>query len=244
MVVEAAETGGAAGQSAGRRVRIDVWTDLVCPWCYVGQGRLDRAIAEEGVDVDLIVHSFELDPAAPHAHGDGTAPGGAAPSNIEHLVEAKGMPREQVAAMEEKIGGMAAELDLPYAQERPMANTRALHRVVQTVAASVDEAAAAALFNEIQGGYFAGTFDPFDADALVQRAVRAGAPEEAVRAAVAGQSVEADDAVEADIARARSLGAQGVPFMVFDNRVAAPGAMDVATYRRALRQLADGEEVA
>lgn len=244
MVVEAAGTDGAVKQSGGRRVRIDVWTDLVCPWCYVGQGRLDRAIAEEGVDVELVVHSFELDPSSPHAHDDGTAPGGAAPSNIDHLVSSKGMPREQVVAMEERIGGMAAELDMPYAQERPMANTRTLHRVVQTVAATVDEAAAAAMFNQIQGSYFAGTFDPFDTDALVRRAVESGAPEDAVRAAVAGESAEADDAVEADIARARSLGAQGVPFMVFDNRVAAPGAMDVATYRRALRQLADGEEVA
>lgn len=125
-----------------------------------------------------------------------------------------------------------------------MANTRALHRVVQTVAVTVDEATAAALFNQIQGSYFAGTSDPFDTDALVQKAVEAGAPEDAVRAAAAGESAEAEEAVEADIARARSMGAQGVPFMVFDNRVAAPGAMDVATYRRALRQLADGEEVA
>ena len=48
-----------------RTVRIDVWTDLVCPWCYVGQARLDEAIAAEGVDVDLTVHAFELDPSAP-----------------------------------------------------------------------------------------------------------------------------------------------------------------------------------
>lgn len=243
MVVEAAGTDGAVKQSGGRRVRIDVWTDLVCPWCYIGQGRLDRAIAEEGVDVDLVVHSFELDPSAPHAHGDGSSLDGEVPSSIDHLVKAKGMPREQVVAMEERIGGMAAEIDMPYARERPMANTRALHRVVQTVAATVDEAAAAALFSQIQGGYFAGTFDPFDTDAVVQRAVEAGAPEDAVRAAVVGGSAEADEAVEADIARAHSLGAQGVPFMVFDDRVAAPGAMDVETYRRALRQLADGEEV-
>lgn len=248
MVGEAAGAGGAVTQGGGRRVRIDVWTDLVCPWCYVGQGRLDRAIAEESVEVDLVVHSFELDPRAPHAHtpeahADGSAPEEAA-SNIDHLVEAKGMPREQVLAMEERIGGMAAEIDLPYVQERPMANTRALHRVVQTVAGTIDEAAAAALFSRIQNGYFAGTFDAFDAAAVVQAAVEAGAPEDAVRAAAAGDSAEADEAVEADIARARSLGAQGVPFMVFDNRVAAPGAMDVATYRRALRQLADGEELA
>ncbi|SMY11073.1 DsbA family oxidoreductase [Brevibacterium jeotgali] len=250
MVVEAAGTDGAVQQSGGRRVRIDVWTDLVCPWCYVGQGRLERAIADEGVDVDLVVHSFELDPSAPHARGDSSAPDGAVPSvgavpsNIDYLITAKGMPREQVVAMEERVGGLAAELDMPYAQERPMANTRTLHRVVQTVAATVDEATAAVLFSQLQGGYFAGTFDPFDTDSLVQRAVEAGAPEEAVRRAAAGESAEADDAVEADIARARSLGAQGVPFMVFDDRVAAPGAMDVATYRRALRQLADGEEVA
>lgn len=244
MVVDAAGTGGAVKQGSGRRVRIDVWTDLVCPFCYVGQGRLDQAIEEEGVDVDLVVHSFELDPSAPHVRGDGAAPGGAVPSNIDHLITSKGMPREQVLAMEERVGGMAAELDMPYAQERPMANTRALHRVVQTVAATVDEAAAAALFNQIQGSYFAGTFDPFDTDALVQSALESGAPEAAVRAAAAGESAEADEAVDADIARARSMGAQGVPFMVFDNRIAAPGAMDVATYRQALRRLADGEEVA
>ena len=120
---------------------------------------------EEGVDVDLVVHAFELDPSAPHAHGDGSAPDGAAPSNIDHMVTSKGMPREQVVAMEERVGGMAAEIGMPYAQERPMANTRALHRVVQTVAVTVDEATAAALFNQIQGSYFAGTSDPFDTDA-------------------------------------------------------------------------------
>lgn len=230
-----------------KTIRIDVWTDLVCPWCYVGQARLDRAIKEEGVDVDLVVHSFELDPTAPHAHGDNASSDGDAatagvPSNVDHLIRAKGMPREQVVAMEERIGGMADEIGMPYAQERPMANTRALHRIVQTVGSSVGSGAAAALFNQIQGGYFAGSLDPFDTESVVRLAVEAGATEDAVRAAAAGESAEAEAAVEADISRARQMGAQGVPFMVFDNRLAAPGAMDVQTYRKALRQLADATE--
>ena len=219
-----------------RTVRIDVWTDLVCPWCYVGQARLDEAIAAEGVDVDLRVHSFELDPSAPHAHAD-------APSNLDHLVRAKGMPRDQVEAMEQRIGEMAAEIDRPYVVERPMANTRALHRIVKVVETHAGTFAAAAFFSTIQGGYFAGTLDPFDQDAIVAQAVAAGAPEDAVRAAASGEDTAAEAAVAADIQQARQMGAQGVPFMVFDERMAAPGAMDIDTYRRALRQLADATEV-
>lgn len=229
-------TQAADQQGTGTRtVRIDVWTDLVCPWCYVGQARLDEAIAAEDVDVDLTVHAFELDPSAPHAHAD-------APSNIDHLVRAKGMPREQVVAMEQRIGEMAAEIDRPYVAERPMANTRALHRIVKAVQAHAGTEAAATLFSDVQGGYFAGTLDPFDMEAIVARAVAAGAPVDAVRAAASGEDTAAEAAVAADIQQARQMGAQGVPFMVFDERMAAPGAMDVDTYRRALRQLADAQE--
>ena len=218
-----------------RTVRIDVWTDLVCPWCYVGQARLDEAIAAEGVDVDLTVHAFELDPSAPHARAD-------APSNIDHLVSAKGMQRDQVLAMEQRIGEMAAEIDRPYVPERPIANTRALHRIVKAVQSHAGTEAAATLFSDVQGGYFAGTLDPFDTEAVVARAVAAGAPEDAVRAAASGEDTAAEAAVAADIQQARQMGAQCVPFMVFDERMAAPGAMDVDTYRRALRQLADAQE--
>lgn len=237
MTDEASDAGGVTEQDRGRRLRIDVWTDLVCPWCYVGQARLDQAIAAEGVDVDLVVHSFELDPSTPAA-------GEAAPSNLDHLVRAKGMPREQVVAMEEQIRDLAEEIGVPYVTERPMAGTRSLHRVVQTVARSVGPDAASTLFSRLQGGYFAGESDPFDAEVLVAAAVAAGGAEADVRRAVAADVPEAEAWVDADIERARSLGVQGVPFMVFDNRVAAPGAMDVDTYRRALRRLADGEEVA
>lgn len=236
-MAEAVDRQAAGRQADGARtVRIDVWTDLVCPWCYVGQARLDEAIAAEGVDVDLRVHSFELDPSAPHAHAD-------APSNLDHLVQAKGMPRDQVEAMEERIGQMAAEIDRPYVVERPMANTRALHRIVKVVEAHAGAPAAASFFSAVQGGYFAGTQDPFDRDAVIAQAVAAGAPEDAVRAAASGEDTAAEAAVAADIRQARQLGAQGVPFMVFDNRMAAPGAMDIDTYRRALRQLADATEV-
>jgi predicted DsbA family dithiol-disulfide isomerase len=152
------------------------------------------------------------------------------------------MPRDQVLAMEQRIGEMAAEIDRPYVPERPMANTRALHRIVKAVQAHAGAEAAATLFSDVQGGYFAGTLDPFDTEAIVARAVAAGAPEDAVRAAASGEDTTAEAAVAADIQQARQMGAQGVPFMVFDERMAAPGAMDVDTYRRALRQLADAQE--
>lgn len=213
-------------------ITIDLWTDIVCPWCYVGEERLREAIRAEGLEdrVEITTHSFELDPNAPLNAG--------AETTVEHLTKKYGQSPEQVQQMEDRIKAMAEALDLPYSTDRSMANTRSIHRLVQ---AAAEHGVANELFQDLQRGYFSNEFNVFDEDAVVAAAVRVGVPEEQARAVLEDATLF-EDAVENDIAQARQLGVTGVPFMVFNNKYAAPGAMEIDQYRGALRSLAAGED--
>lgn len=216
-------------------ITIDIWTDVVCPWCYIGEGRLQEAIKAEGLEdvVTIQAHSFELDPGAPQV--------ASAESSLDHLVKKLGRSEEELRGMEDQIRGLAAEINLPYSVNRPMANTRAIHRLVQ---AAAEKGQGNELFRTLQGGYFSGDLDVFDEDVLVTEAAKVGLSEDEARAAL-DESSSLDEAVQADIGRARQLGATGVPFMLFNHKYAAPGALPLDAYRSALRTLAnmDAEEV-
>ncbi|MGP5252402.1 DsbA family oxidoreductase [Brachybacterium alimentarium] len=211
-------------------ITVDVWTDVVCPWCYIGESRLHDAIAAEGLEdqVHVRAHSFELDP---------TAPTDTVRDNVAHLVAAKGMPEEKVREMEGQIQAMAQELDRAYVTDRPMTNTRGVHRVMQAIGEAHGVDAATDFFMDLQRGYFTGSSDPFDADAVVARAVEAGLPEAAARAAHAGETHDAQ--VEADVREAVQMGARGVPFFLFNDKYTAPGALPLDAFRQALRQIID-----
>ena len=219
-----------AAQPAEPLITVDLWTDVVCPWCYVGESRLHEAIEAEGLtgQVRLRAHSFELDP---------TSPVEATATNIEHLVAAKGMPEEKVREMEGQIQQMARELGLDYETERPMANTRGIHRVLQALAEAQGAQAATDFFLGLQRDYFTGAANPFEAGSVIARAVAAGLEESVAREAHAGASH--DEAVEAEVREAVSMGARGVPFFLFNDKYTAPGALPVDAFRQALRQIAD-----
>ena len=215
-------------------ITIDVWTDVVCPWCYIGESRLHDAIAAEGLEgqVHLRAHSFELDP---------TASTETVNNNVEHLVAAKGMPVEKVREMESQIREMAQEIGREYVTDRPMANTRGVHRVMQAIGELQGVDAATDFFMDLQRGYFTGSANPFDADTVIERGVAAGLPAEAARAALAGQTHDAQ--VEADVREATSMGARGVPFFLFNDTYTAPGALPTEAFRQALRQIAEEARV-
>lgn len=221
--------------SASDPITIDIWTDVVCPWCYVGEARLQEAIKAEGLEdvVKIQAHSFELDPNAPKM--------ASAESNVDHLVKKLGRSEEEVRGMEEQIRGLAAEINMPYSVDRPVANTRSIHRLVQ---AAAEKGQGNELFRTLQGGYFSGDLDVFDEDVLVAEAAKVGLSEAEARAAL-DESSALDEAVQTDIGRARQLGVTGVPFMLFNHKYAAPGALPLDAYRSALRTLAnmDAEEV-
>ena len=124
-----------------------------------------------------------------------------------------------------------------------MANTRAVHRVMQAVHSSAGESpageqAAAAFFLGLQRDYFASRVDPFDAEQVIARAVEAGLEQDTARSAWEGATGE--EAVADDVALAQEIGVRGVPSFVFDETYSAPGAIPLDAFRQVLRSLADG----
>lgn len=208
-------------------IAIDIWTDVVCPWCYIGESRLNDALEAEGLSerFKIELHAFELDPSAPV--GDGSE------NNVDHLAKRKGMPREQVAQMEQQIHGLAEEIGRPYATERPMANTRPLHRVRQAVIDNGGDGDA--FFLDLQRRYFAGEVNPFNQDEIIAAAAKQGLDEAQTRDVLDGNAF--DQEVTDEARRAMMLGAQGVPFFLFNHKYTAPGALPLDTFRQVVRSL-------
>lgn len=204
-------------------VVIELWTDLGCPWCYLGKHRLDTAIAArpDADRFEIRLRSFELDPKA-----------SGAPEPIhEHLAAKYGASAAQVEAMESRIRGLAVADGLAWSDDRGTANTFDIHRLLKHADA---QGVGTEFFTAVQDGYFAGTLDPFDAEQLVAAAVAAGLDADGVRSVLTGD--DHADEVRADEAEAQALGATGVPFTVFGRRFATAGAQSVEGYGQVLDQ--------
>lgn len=209
--------------TADSPVLIEVWTDLGCPWCYVGKHRLDTAIAEHpaGDRFMVRVRSFELNPNAPYE-----------PETIESaFIRSHGGDVRQVIDAEKRIQALAHREGLPFSLERRNANTFDFHRLVHY---AHTHGKGTEFFARVQDAFFAGDTDPYDPDQLAAHAEAVGLSATTVKEILASDAY-ADD-VRADVAEGRSLGVTGVPFMVFDRRFAAAGAQSVQAYSQALTQ--------
>ncbi|MFD8339735.1 DsbA family oxidoreductase [Streptomyces solisilvae] len=209
----------------GAQVVIEMWSDLGCPWCYVAKHRLRTAI-EYRPDADrfkLVMRSFELNPAAPKQ-----------PETIEEaFIRTHGGTAAHFMAAERQIQAIAREEGLEFTLGRLSANTFDLHRVVQY---ANDEGLGFEFFSAVQDGFFVGALDPYAPDALAGVAESVGLDGRRVHAILA--SGEYADRVRADRTEGVELGATGVPFVVLDRRVAAPGAQKVPVYGQLLEQVA------
>lgn len=206
-------------------VVIEVWSDLGCPWCYVGKHRLQAAIAQRP-DADrfkIIMRSFELDPGAPHEPEE----------NEKSFLRAHRGTAVDVLQAERHMQALARHEGLEYSLNRLNANTFDLHRVVQY---ANDQGRGFEFFSTVQDGFFAGTLNPHDPDTLAGVAEAVGLDGRRAREVLA--SSEYADRVRADRDEGLELGAVGVPFVVLDRRVAAPGAQKVPVYGQLLRQVA------
>lgn len=220
-----------ATETAGTttRLRLDVWADVVCPWCYVGAARLAAAIEAEGLAdrVELVPRAFELDPDA------ATTPR----LVLEHLAHKFGgllagssAMLDQVRAMEAQVRDLAVAEGLPYELDRATANTHDAHRLT---ALARRHGQGAAYFDALQRAYFAGASDdPFGRASLLAVADEVGLPAAAARAVL--DSDQYGDDVRRDQAEAAALGVRGVPFVVVAGRYGVSGAREVAVYRQAL----------
>jgi predicted DsbA family dithiol-disulfide isomerase len=202
-------------------MRVDIWSDVVCPWCYVGKARFERALAEfpHRDEVEVVYHSFELDPDAVDT-GE---------TNIQMLCKKFRMPIEQAWQAEERVAGLARAEGLEYSPERPVGNTFDLHRVIHL---GRDKGVQGNLVSGIYHAHFAQNRPIFDAGVITTVAAKAGLDAADVRKVL--DSDDYADAVRADEAQARALGISGFPFYVFDMALGVSGAQAVATFETAL----------
>ncbi|MGP6172620.1 DsbA family oxidoreductase [Corynebacterium sp. A21] len=206
-------------------MRIDIWSDYVCPFCTVGERHLSLALENfrSRDDVEIVWRSFQLDPAA-EKDPQGTM--------VDSLVKGKGMPREQVENMVSGLAERAAAVGLDFNwRDGVNANTWDAHRVGQLAR---EKGVGTSWDDTVKAGFFSQGRNVADHDTLREFADQVGLERTEVDRVLS--SDEFSDQVNADIATARQIGVQGVPFFVFDGRLAVSGAQPVEVFTQALEQ--------
>lgn len=214
-------------------MRVEIWSDIVCPWCYIGKARFEAglaAFAHRG-DVEVVHRSFELDPKAPAATDVPV---------LDMLATKYGVSRAQAEAMEARVADAAAEEGLDYRSDRIHGNTFDLHRLLHLGRAhGVQEA----LLDAFYRANFAEARPLGDPAVLREIAVGAGLPSEEVARVLADPGAYAQE-VRAEEREAAELGATGVPFFAIDRRYGISGGQPAELFREALeRAYADGADL-
>lgn len=194
-------------------MRIDVWADFICPWCYLGKRRLELALAQHPAPETLEIHwhSFELDPDFPRDFAGGVN---------DLLVRKYGMPRAEAESMHARLTALGAAEGLVYRFDRARpSNTRDAHRLLQ---AAVRRGLGAALQARFMRAYFEEGASLNDPGALASLAREAGLDAAEVEN-VLGSSAFATE-VESDERSAHRLGYRGVPAFLFGEKVQLSGA--------------------
>ncbi len=216
-------------ESVTEPISIDIWSDIACPWCYIGKRNLEKGLEavaadEDAPQVNITFHSFELSPDTP-VDFDG--------DEVDFLAGHKGMPREQVEQMLSNVTGVAANAGLEYRFDLLQhTNTVKAHELLHFAKAEgrqheMEERLMSAYFTE---GKHVGRIDD-----LVDLAVEVGLDADRARAAL--ESEEFLPAVRQDQAQARAYGIQGVPFFVVDGQYGISGAQPPAAFENVLRGL-------
>jgi len=204
---------------------VEIWSDVVCPWCYIGKRRFENALAqfEHSDDVEVRYRSFQLDPTAPtHAEG--------APA--ERLASKYGMSVEQAEASQAQLTAMAAEDGLEYHLDRTRGgNTFDAHRLLQLAA---DRGVQSEAEERLMRGYFTESEPISDPETLVRLVAEAGVDADEARATL--QSDAYTDAVREDETLAARIGIQGVPFFVLGRRFGVSGAQPAELLLEALQR--------
>jgi predicted DsbA family dithiol-disulfide isomerase len=208
-------------------MRIDVWSDIACPWCFLGKHRLDAALAHVGGDHEVVYRAFELNPGAPKIYDDGL-------THTERIARKFGASPEQIETMHARMRGLGDELDIAFHFDRVKGgNTFDAHRIVRL---GLERGIQPAVKERMMRAYFTDGEPIGDRDALVRIAADAGLDAEEARVMLAGDRFT--DEVRADEARAQELGITGVPFFVFAEKYAVSGAQPLEVLIQALMRAA------
>ncbi|TSA78864.1 DsbA family oxidoreductase [Deinococcus detaillensis] len=214
---------------AAQRLQVDIWSDIACPWCYIGKRRFEQALEQfEGKDkVEVVWHSFELDPSAPVSKpsGPNAMRDGLASKYGRSAAEAQGMldSMTQTAA---KVG-----LEYHFDQAQP-ANTFLSHQLIHFAA---EHGLQDAMKERLLLAYFSEGQHLGQLDTLVKLGAEVGLNADEVRTVLEQQTYA--EAVRSDEAQAQAYGISGVPFFVLGNKYGVSGAQAPGTILSALKQV-------
>jgi predicted DsbA family dithiol-disulfide isomerase len=205
---------------------VAVWSDVVCPWCYIGKRRLEAALARfaHADSVAVSWHAFELDPAAPPVHPP--------QCEAERLAKKYGVSAAQAQAMVERVVKLAAAEGLAFDFERIRpGNSFDAHRLLKL---AKQRGLEGALLERLMRGYFCEGQAIGDHDTLLRLAGEVGLEVDEAAALLSDDLYEREVRADQDFARAHAI--QAVPFFVFGERYAVAGAQSVEVLLGALTQ--------
>lgn len=210
-------------------IHVDIWSDVVCPWCYIGKHRFERALAElDDVPVTVTYRAYQLDP---------TAPPGTTQAVSEAYSRKFGGP-DRARAIIDRVTSIAADDGLQLRMDRALrANTLLAHRLLWLAGQPGSPVAQPVLKERLLEAYFVDGLDVGDPDTLARCAAELGFDHAAVLAFLDGDRGSAE--VRADLEQAVELGITGVPTFVINGLWAIPGAQDVDTFVTVLRRIDD-----
>ncbi|MEI2712548.1 MAG: DsbA family oxidoreductase [Nocardioides sp.] len=210
-------------------MQIDIWSDVVCPWCYIGKRRLEQALRhfEHADEVDIRWHSFQLDPSAPD-------------TPVETVAEALGRKYgggvEAGKSMIDRVEAVAAEEGMIWRHhESQRVGTIDAHRLLHLAHAEGGNALQSTLKEALLHAYFIEAANVADHVVIREIAVSAGLDPARVDAVLGSDEYASD--MWADIEQAQAFGANGVPFFVFENKYAVSGAQPVAVFTDVLTKV-------
>ncbi len=207
-------------------MNIEIWSDIMCPFCYIGKHHFEAALAQmaEKDAVNVIWKSFQLDPGLDR---DRTYA-----STYQYLAERKGLSVAQAKEMTAGVADAGRQAGLSLNFERTViANTRDAHRLTHL---AQDHGLASAMEETLFRAHFTDGEDVADHDTLLALGKKAGLDEKAVASMLESERYAAD--VTADIDEARQLGIRGVPFFVVDRKYAISGAQPPEAFLQTLEK--------
>ncbi len=228
MSTATASTASASTTTTGPDgLQVEIWSDIACPWCYIGKRRFESALAAfpHAGSVDVVWRSFELDPNA-------TSDDGEPVDQAARLALKYGMSREQAQQRLDQLTAAAADEGLTYRLDQSRGgNTFDAHRLLH-LAATESHELQGALKERLLAARFTEGAAIADHDTLVQLAEEVGLDGETVRATLAGDTYAED--VRRDEWRAQALGITGVPFFVLGGQYGVSGAQSSEVMLQAL----------
>lgn len=206
-------------------MKVEIWSDIACPWCYIGKRRFEQALEQfpHKDQVEVTWRSFQLDPTAPR-QSDLTM--------NDALSKKFGMSAAQVAQMDAHMTGLAAAEGLDFRFDRiKSANSFDGHRLIHFAAKHGKQDA---MKERLMHDYWSEGLALWDTDALVKAATDIGLDADEARATLESDSYS--DEVQADIQQAQDYGITGVPFFAIDETYGISGAQPAETFKAALTQ--------